>query len=471
MTLLALAVASVFAVDSAGAQVIGIPNWPIAKVARSADTGWLAYGGDAQLTNQSPQPNITRESAPSLHQLWQSQLDGPIIASPLALDGVVYAATESGTVYAVNESTGAIVWSRALGAVDTMSCGTWGISSTGAIDTQRALLYVADADGTIDALSLVTGAVAWKVLFTSRPDTEYVWGGLRLVNSTLYVPVASYCDQPDSLGRPADGRIVAFDVDTQLVQATFDSVPGPNNLGGVWGWGGVSVEPDGSALWTAIGNSVSEDPGCACIVDDAGYGDSVVKLTPDLLPIASSRPSNVPRTNDYDFGATPVLFDVPACGSYAAANNKDGYLYIWKRDALADGPIAEFALGTSSGAPFVGEPSWSARENVLYDASTNVTSGGSSLGDGVSAVAFTTTCNVRVRWQAVTGDGTQPPPLVLGDVVFAAGGSGGWSALDATTGDLLWHEATTAPTLAPPIAVDGRVIAGDYAGVLRAFGT
>ena len=231
---------------------------------------------------------------------------------------------------------------------------------------------------------------------------------------------------------------------------------------------GVSVEADGSALWTAVGNSAAFDADCGCVVEDAGFGDSVVELTPSLDPVDSARPVDVPREGDDDFGAAPVLFDVPGCGPYAAVNNKDGYLYVWRRDRLDAGPVAEFGIGTPTG-PFVGQPSWSARENVLYDASTNVVDGDESAGDGVSAIAFSNACNVLVRWQAVTGVGTQPPPLVLGEVVFAAGGSSGWTALDARTGDVLWQHASDSPTLAPPIAADGRVYAGDFGGTLHAF--
>ncbi len=60
---------------------------------------------------------------------------------------------------------------------------------------------------------------------------------------------------------------------------------------------------------------------------------------------------------------------------------------------------------------------------------------------------------------------------MLGDVIFAAGGSGGWSALDARSGEVLWHQDASSPTLAPPIAAAGRIFAGTYGGELDAFGT
>src|SRR2546421_325509 len=80
---------------------------------------------------------------------------------------------------------GQILWSTPLGTQDSYSCGTWAISSTGAIDTERALLYVANADGVVRALSLSTGGLVWELRISDRPDTEYVWGGLRIVGDSL----------------------------------------------------------------------------------------------------------------------------------------------------------------------------------------------------------------------------------------------------------------------------------------------
>jgi outer membrane protein assembly factor BamB len=432
---------------------------------------WLAYGRDAQLTNEAPQQSITARTAASLHALWRADLGGAIIASPLTFAGVVYAATESGSVVALSAASGSTIWSDTFGSVNTASCGSWGFSSTGAIDPARGVLYVANADGWLRAIDLATGAVVWHMSITNRPTAEYVWGGLRLVGTQLYVPVASYCDAPGADGRFADGRVVAVDVQAHRLDATYDTVPGADNLGGVWGWGGVSVEPDGNGLWTATGNSHVLDASCGCFVDDVGDGNSVVKLSLGLRVLFTDRPDGIPTTLDDDFGAAPVLFDVRGCGSYAAANNKDGNLYIWDREDVGAGPAFRLGIGTASLSPFLGEPSWSRDRQTLYDASTNVVSDGESLGDGVTALTFNASCHLRASWQTAVGDGTQPPPIVLGDVLFAAGGSGGWSVINAATGDVLWHADTASLTLAPPIAADGRIFAGGYDGVLTAFGT
>ena len=73
-------------------------------------------------------------------------------------------------------------------------------------------------------------------------------------------------------------------------------------------------------------------------------------------------------------------------------------------------------------------------------------------------------------WRSAIGAGNQPPPLVVGNVVFDARGStGGFGALSAVNGHQLWSFATAAQTISPLIEVDGEVFGGDVDGNLYAF--
>jgi len=434
---------------------------------------WTAYGGNTQLTGFSGSSTITAADAHGFSLEWGAQLDGGVVATPLTFDGRVYAATEAGSVYALDLVSGSLLWKRSLGTQAAAGdCGSYGVSGTGAIDTRRGLLYVISADGQLQALRLDDGTTApgWPLTLTTRPEVEYDWGGLQIVGNRLYVPFASYCDDTDDQGRAGDGRVVAVDLDGPSVAATFDTVPGPDNLGGVWGFGGVSAEPDGSAIYTAVGNSWVTDPVTGELFDAAGFGDSVVRLTADLVPVSSDRPETIPTAGDYDFGAAPLLFQPAGCPPLAAANNKDGLLYVWDRENLAAGPLLSEGIGTVS-APFVGAPSWSPRRNLLFVGSAAVIRRGINYGDGVTAYSIGADCTFDRIWSTVTGIGTQPPPLVLGDVLFADGGfSGGFEALDATTGEVLFTFPTKAATFAGPSAAGNLVLTADFSGVVRAFG-
>jgi outer membrane protein assembly factor BamB len=474
LTLVVVAVFALTFLASASARIPGSIQPTSGSSPRSlaaGDDAWLQYGADPQQTN-SVAVGLTPNAARGLHVRWQAQLDGPVVASPLYYGGLAYVATEAGTVYALDAITGEVVWQRSFGSISLgPDCGSWGVSSTGAIDPDRGVLYVAGSDGMLQALDLKDGSTAdgWPIQISNRPDTEYVWGGLRLVGDRLYVPVASYCDGPDALGRPATGRIVAVNVATQSVDASFLPAGQEFALGGVWGYGGVSVEPDGSALWTAVGNSDVWDASCGCSYDGAGFGDSIVQLTPDLVPLQSDRPTDVPLHDDFDFGAAPMLFQPSGCPAFAAANNKDDLLYVWQRTNLAAGPVFEDGIG-STGAPFVGAPSWSPSLRILFDAGTRVVVDGQNTGDGVNAFTVDSSCRIQPLWQTVTGQGTMPSPLVLGNVVVATGGyAGGITALDARTGAKLWASTTAGPALSPPIWAGTEILVADFGGTVTAI--
>ena len=443
---------------------------------------WLAYGHDAQLTNYL-KPGLTTAAARRLKQVWTKKLDGGIAASPLYISGstrvsslktdTLIVATESGAVYALRPGSGKVVWTRTLGVVSsTGGCGPWGISSTGAVDLKRGVVYIISADGWLHALNLRTGGDkrGWPVSITSdNSNAEYVWGGLRLLRNTLYVPVASYCDVRGDDGRLANGRLVAVNVDRAAQVGVFDPVPGEENLGGIWGWGGVSVDPAGKLLYTGTGNSYVFDPSCNCIVDDAFYGDSMVKLTPDLQVVGSNRPTGYPPTGDLDFGSAPLLFRPTGCPPLAAANSKFGATFVWNRDALKNGPVTAMLIGGD--IAFVGQPSYSPALRMIFIAGENRPWVPPYPGHGVTAFTIDAHCrHFDMRWRAQVGAGTAPPPIVLGDVVIAAGGfGGGYAAIAARTGKVLWRFETGVPALAPVIASKGRIYAGDFGGTLRVF--
>jgi len=446
------------------------------SAATSADpNAWTSYGFDNQLGNAIASHALTPRTVPKLRLEWSQQLDGPVFASPLAAnvdgDPFVFAATEAGTVYAIDATTGQIVWQRELGTVATPECGTWGITSTGAIDLARKTLFEVGADGALHGLDLATGEdrAPYPVTLVENKLYEYVWGGLRISADRLYAGVASYCDAGPPGGPMPEGRLLAVPLDQPGEPSVWDPVPGPANMGGMWGWGGVSIDPDDGRVFTATGNSFVFSEECSCYVDNAGYGNQIVALAPDLSDVRDHDDPGIPSTGDSDFGAAPLLFQPKECPPLAAANNKDGALYVWNRDRLADGPLLRLPLGDGI-APFIGSPGWSATTQMVYAAQSVIREDGRRLGNGVTAWHVDPGCGFRPIWQAVLGDGNQATPVVVGNVLFATGGKpGGFYALNAANGKQLWSFPTEGRTVAGVISVGGQMFGADTAGVLYAF--
>ena len=118
---------------------------------------------------------------------FNAALNGNIYAQPLywrpegTRIGLVIAATESNTVYALNEFTGAVVWQRQLGTsvpLSELRCGNidpMGITGTPVIDANAQVLYLDALTKTdngprhmVYALSLADGSVlpGWPVIAT-----------------------------------------------------------------------------------------------------------------------------------------------------------------------------------------------------------------------------------------------------------------------------------------------------------------
>src|SRR5438093_20876 len=107
-----------------------------------------------------------------------------------------------------------------------------------------------------DPTDWATGATraGWPLTITSDPAHEHVWSAITLAGGALYVETASYCDFT-----PYYGRVVKIALPTPSVVATWyvTSSPGAGpGGGGIWGWGGASVDSSGD-LYVATGNATT----------------------------------------------------------------------------------------------------------------------------------------------------------------------------------------------------------------------
>ena len=194
----------------------------------------------------------------------RSPTTAPVLASAVDVDGtstdMVYAGDRTGEFYGVNAATGQQVWSRDLGDPHVACGGLLGVTDTALIDRSRNVLYVAGSDGWLYALDLATGADApgWP-LQVAPFDNEYVWGGINMFDDQLYRvggerlrPVRPQLRQ----GRPRGPG-------TATQTAVFYVTGGPDtgvSGGGVWGWGGASIDPADGNVYIATANGYPLDP-------------------------------------------------------------------------------------------------------------------------------------------------------------------------------------------------------------------
>ena len=450
--------------------------------ARQASAEWSAYGRTADVQNAAS-TSFTVAEAKAFHLIWKAPVGGFLTAQPLYAPAVTVAgrtrplvivASGSNVVVALDARTGSLVWKRSLGPTVRQICGgQGGIESTPALDIALGRLYVIGANGMLQALSLATGkpVPGWHVKIIQRTDVETVWGALRVAGNSIYVPVASWCDKGDAAGA-WDGELVAVDRTTHRISTRFDVVPGRHNGGGIWGPGGVAIDPADGSIWTATANSVVETNGS--LDEDAPFAERVLHLSTKLKVLASvvEPDSNEAVLGDQGFGSTPMLFQPTGCPALLAVNSKDSYTYVWRRSNLASAPLVRKRLGQQGATndTFYAQPTW-------FPATRTLVVDGVALPDGSEAsgavgLHISSTCKFSVGWSLNIGGGVEPQPLAAGQVAFVpATAVGKVYAVSSGSGLILNSFDTGGPAYTAPMLADGLVVVGSADGTVRAFGS
>ena len=345
-----------------GAAVVALAGAP------AAWADWATWGNGSMRQGLATESVLTSKNAKTLKLAWSRPIGGTGAAQPLAISGlavpggrIYVAASESGRVSAFVAQTGQLLWKRELGSLLTgcsqLPKGRFGITGTPTYDTTTGTLYVADLDN-LYALDVKTGAdvPGWPIELGMDPHYEVVWGAIAQRGTNIYVATASYCDR-----RPYAGRVIRVDTipPAHRAEAWYsveDIVPGG---GGIWGWGGVAITPDGH-VWAATANANAKD-----LNNDAHWNaESIVELSDHLGLLQVGHAKGMPIHGDYGFGSTPVVFTPKGCTALVAAEGKDGVLYVWQRASLGKGPLQRIQLGFPG--TLYGLPAWDSRTQRLY---------------------------------------------------------------------------------------------------------
>jgi outer membrane protein assembly factor BamB len=469
----------VSAVGQGGPAAAGAPPAPPQATSCATSQGnqdWAEFGRDPCRTGYNADETVLGVgNAGGLHQVWSFPLDGVETAQPIyatdvqtssGVKDLVLAGTAHGWLYAIDAGTGGLVWQRNLGSADTLCPdfpdGFYGVTGPPLVDRSANLLRVTGGDGRLYALNLSTGAdlAGWPIVITTDPVHEHNYGSVTVWAGNAYVAIAGVCDQV-----PYHGRVVRVNLATRAITATW-LVTGQNvDGGGIWGPGGVSVDPATAHVFAATGEAV-HDP------EYFGYADQVVELSGSLNVLGTNYPGL--QGANVDFGATPILFQAPGCRPMVAAKNKSGVLVVYTRGKLNRGYTQRLQIATVGDYQFNGIPAWSPVTNLLY-VSNSADSDVPTYRHGMIALRVTPLCKLKLAWQKTVGpDQTSvSPPVVANGVVYYGDGVGDQVfAFDAATGQQLWTSGTTfdGPIFAAPTVTDGRLFVGSWDETVRAFG-
>src|SRR5947209_6496283 len=169
--------------------------------AKAASTGyWPMYMSGARHTGYNKaETTINPNTATNLKQYWSIQTGGSISTQPIEVNGLVYWGSWDGNEYAA-DLHGSKIWATYLGQTNDNHCRPTeaGVASTATvvnitIGSATSVVFVAGGDANFYALNASTGAILWHTPLGTPPAT-FIWSSPTYSNGNIYIGVSSFGD-------------------------------------------------------------------------------------------------------------------------------------------------------------------------------------------------------------------------------------------------------------------------------------
>jgi outer membrane protein assembly factor BamB len=432
---------------------------------------WPMYGRNLHHTFSNSSSAITPLNVSTLQLAWSFPTGDAVSASPTVVRGVVYVGAWDGVFYALDARAGGLLWQFPVDCQNTVvpvppRCLGPGeppperfFTDGGLITASAAVVedtvYFA-AGKTLYSVRAADGRLRWKRVICGNPDdlncasdandptrifsSPAVFEGLVFIGSSV--------DGMDGYR----GGFLALDAETGEIRWRFEVDPLLDANGQVVGglnrgcgnvWSSAAIDEQRRLVFFGTSDCQHDAP--------PPYHEAVIALeTKTGTPIWVFRPRQT-DTCDFDFGATPNVFDIGP-QRYVGIGGKDGTYYVLQR--LTDDPAGQLVWATNvvfggmaggffGAAAFDGAHLFSATAIGDYNPPSLSVCDPSNPRDTPiqepSMHAFTATSG-EVRWEQTVNLSVAPTSLAAGVVLSGTVGllaPPALQAYDARTGQLL----------------------------------
>lgn len=486
---------------------------------------WMASGRDHSNAHYSPLTQINKDNISRLGFAWDydTHTIRSLEATPIVVDGVMFASGSIGQVYAVDAKTGKELWTfdpqpdlrvNQRACCDEVNRG---------VAVWKGKVYVASFDGHLFALDAATGHPVW--------DADTIVDKKRAYTSTGAPEIAGKVVVIGNAGAEYDARgyVSAYDLETGKLAWRFYTVPGdpskpPENPelkmaaktwdpksnwpmgGGGTVWGDMAYDPQLNLLFFGTGNGTFYDQSRRSPSGgDNLFIASILAINPDTGRLVWYYQEAPGDQWDYDVVQHIVLLDLeingikrkvlmqaPKTGFFIILDRKTGKLISAKKYVpvtwadhidLATGRPVETADArsykySSNGKRLI-EPSPMGGHNwnpMSYDPQTGLVyipateNGQEAIFSGRSFLRAFDPLQGRIVWDIPRPDWYDRGGVLstAGGLVFSGTVSGHFYAYDAITGETLKDIDLGTSIMAGPMSymIDGV----QYVAVMAAWG-
>ena len=450
---------------------------------------WPKFRRDFSNSGVSGETSISSSNVSQLALKWKFNTGNQILSSPVVatVAGIrtVYVGNSNGTLYALNADTGAQLWSYTVDQVGACAVYSLGCTLNSSAAVQDGKLFFGAGNAYVYALDASTGSLVWKTQL-GDPNLGYaVYTSPAVYNGLVYVGVASQYDEPC-----VPGQVLALDESTGTPAWTFNTLdqstcPGGNCVGAAV-WSSPALDLRFGTVYVGTGN-----PGETCTPPTANatkYPDGILGLDLSTGQLKSyfAAPSN--PDVDADMGSAPILHQTSTLDNCAGTDqtlywlsiaSKDSHVYTAPRGA--SGLLADAQQIVRDPSQFIGSPLALpfTQSQACGQGSRQVVNAGNyifapaeqgtlidlqQLGNGQTSTLGTILpppCpagDLCLQWSS---------PVAIQDVVFFGGGDNNLSAATSAgspVGRVVWQFPTQGAIISSPAISHGDVYFGSLDG-------
>ena len=322
--------------------------------ANAEPQNWLTHGRDYAEQRFSPLQKVTEDNVGSLIRVWSydTGLKRGHEATPIVVDGVMYATGSWSVVFALDAKTGEELWRfdpevpKAVGAKACCDVVNRGVA------VYDGKVFFGTLDGRLIALDAKTGKPVWEVVTVDQSKAYTITGAPRVVKGKVIIGnggaefgVRGYVSAYD----PKDGKLVwrtytvpgnpADGFESKAMEEAAKTWSGGEWWkigGGGTAWDSMAFDPDLDLLYVGTGNGspwsrTHRSPGGG----DNLYLSSILALDPDSGELKWHF-QTTPGDN-WDFTATQhmILADLEIDGKTRKVimqAPKNGYFWVLDRE-------------------------------------------------------------------------------------------------------------------------------------------
>ena len=405
---------------------------------------WTSFTLDNNNTRYQAGSTVNSSNVASLQEAWEFPTQYSVSSTPVVQDGAVYFADWAGNVYSVDLDGGSLNWKVNLGAP---------ISSTLLLANGVVYVEMGPTERMVYALSQSTGAIIWSTTVASSMPSS--WTSPIIYDNLLYFGTASNGITENNASQK--GEIVALNADTGALAWTFSTMTGKAGGSGVWGT--VAVDPALNSIYFGTGNPYSRSL-------SASYSYSIISLdaTTGKLNWYYQVYHSLIKGHDNDFGSTPNLFSVVIKGVTHEAiglGNKNGVYYVLDRtngELLSTYPVGTSEGGITGVAGFY-YPTGNVNPEIFIPSADNAKVHGKGIGGVVEALVPSAGAS---EWRFTTPGNIDGSVAVVPGAVFFGDAVGNLYGVSISSGTQLWHTTIPFGVQAGVTVAEGYVLVGNF---------